>query len=59
MSKRHMLGAIKMVELNGGSQTLGLNGVLEHLFHKFVSDIKLLDQNIRHCDSEVVTFHEN
>lgn len=42
MSWRHVQGAIKMVEINGGPQTLGLNGFLENLFHKFVSDVGLL-----------------
>jgi hypothetical protein len=31
-----------MVEYNGGPQTLGLNGFLEHLVCKFVRDVEVL-----------------
>lgn len=30
MLKRHLEGAVQMVGLRGGPQTLGLNGLLEH-----------------------------
>jgi hypothetical protein len=41
MARRHVQGAIKMVELCGGSQKLGLNGFLEDLFYKFVDIVRL------------------
>ncbi|KAL7928210.1 hypothetical protein V8C35DRAFT_318676, partial [Trichoderma chlorosporum] len=40
-SRRHMQGAFKMIELNGGPQTLGLNGFLEMVFHKFTEQVGL------------------
>lgn len=42
MSRRHVQGAVRMVELNGGSQTLGLNGFLEMVLHKYVDEVGLL-----------------
>ncbi|KAL7916806.1 hypothetical protein GGI35DRAFT_434032 [Trichoderma velutinum] len=40
-SRRHMQGALKMVELNGGPQTLGLNGFLEMVLNKFTNQVGL------------------
>lgn len=37
MSKRHIDGAVRMVTLNGGPKTLGLNGFLEHLLSNLLS----------------------
>lgn len=42
MSKRHVQGAVQMVELNGGPQTLGLNGFLEMVLYKYVDEVGLL-----------------
>lgn len=43
MSRRHVEGAVRMVKLNGGPQTLGLDGFLEHLIsnllRKLVGDV--------------------
>lgn len=44
MTRNHVKGAVKMVELNGGPQTLGLDGFLEHLLSTFVGDVGLQDQ---------------
>ncbi|KAK4062015.1 transcriptional regulator family: Fungal Specific TF [Trichoderma aggressivum f. europaeum] len=40
-SRRHMQGSLKMVELNGGPQTLGLNGFLEMVLNKFTNQVGL------------------
>lgn len=37
MLKHHMEGALKMVALKGGLETLGLDGLLKHLLFKLVS----------------------
>jgi hypothetical protein len=37
MLKHHMEGALKMVALKGGPETLGLDGLLKHLLFKLVS----------------------
>ncbi|KZF19799.1 hypothetical protein L228DRAFT_285733 [Xylona heveae TC161] len=42
MARNHMRGAIRMVELNGGPATLGLDGFLELVFHDFVSELGML-----------------
>ena len=42
MSKQHVQGVKKMVEIRGGPQALGLNGMLEELFNKIGSEEKLL-----------------
>ena len=34
MARRHVNGALKMAELNGGDQTLGLDGFLAYLLSK-------------------------
>jgi hypothetical protein len=43
MAKRHFEGAVKMVKLNGGPQTLGLDGfidsIMSNLARKFEGDI--------------------
>ena len=43
MSRQHVEGAVKMVKLNGGPQTLGLDGFLQHLIsnllRKFVGGV--------------------
>lgn len=44
MAQNHMRGASKMVELNGGHQTLGLNGFLELVFNKWVDEVGLLSE---------------
>lgn len=41
MASNHVHGVVKMVELNGGPQALGLDGFLAHLFRKFVADSRL------------------
>lgn len=37
MLKHHMEGALKMVALKGGPETLGVDGLLKHLLYKLVS----------------------
>ncbi len=44
MASNHVHGVVKMVELNGGPQALGLDGFLAHLFGKFVADSRLRGQ---------------
>ncbi|VUC30948.1 unnamed protein product [Clonostachys rosea] len=39
-AKRHLDGALQMVNHNGGPQTLGLNGFLEHVLYKFWGDVQ-------------------
>jgi hypothetical protein len=43
MAKRHLEGAVRMVKLNGGPQTLGLDGfigrLMSNLVCKFEGDI--------------------
>jgi hypothetical protein len=43
MAKRHFEGAVRMVDLNGGPQTLGLNGsigrIMSTLARKFEGDM--------------------
>ncbi|KAJ5266845.1 hypothetical protein N7478_009653 [Penicillium angulare] len=39
MLKRHVDGAVKMVGLNGGPQTLGLDGLLEHLLSNLLAKV--------------------
>jgi hypothetical protein len=41
MAQNHMRGASKMAELNGGQQTLGLDGFLELVFNKWVDEVGL------------------
>ncbi len=43
MSKQHVQGAIKMVGLNGGWDTLGLDGFLEILLLRYAERTGLLD----------------
>jgi hypothetical protein len=43
MSKNHIQGVKKMVEIKGGPQTLGLNGLLAGLFYKIENEETLLD----------------
>ncbi|PCG98250.1 NAD-dependent epimerase/dehydratase [Penicillium occitanis (nom. inval.)] len=38
MAQNHMRGASRMAELNGGQQTLGLDGFLELVFNKWVDE---------------------
>jgi len=42
MSRRHVQGATRMIELNGGPQTLGLNGFLAMLVDKYVAQVGLV-----------------
>ncbi|OIW24596.1 hypothetical protein CONLIGDRAFT_685558 [Coniochaeta ligniaria NRRL 30616] len=42
MSRRHVQGAVRMVELNGGPKTLGLNGFLEMVLQKYVGEVGLV-----------------
>ena len=52
MSRRHVQGAVQMVECNGGRQTLGLNGFLEMLLHKYEGEVGLLggfEAEVRPC----------
>ena len=39
MLKRHVDGAVKMVGLRGGPQTLGLEGLLEHLLSNLLAKV--------------------
>lgn len=39
MLKRHVDGAVKMVALKGGPQTLGLDGLLEHLLSNLLAKV--------------------
>ncbi|KAK7230041.1 hypothetical protein V2G26_002211 [Clonostachys chloroleuca] len=39
-ARRHLDGALQMVNHNGGPQTLGLNGFLEHVLYKFWGDVQ-------------------
>lgn len=41
MARKHVEGAVKMVELNGGPQTLGLQGYLQLLLSKFEYEMGL------------------
>ncbi|KAK1751952.1 hypothetical protein QBC47DRAFT_416452 [Echria macrotheca] len=41
-SRDHIRGAYRMVEMNGGSHTLGLNGFLETVLFKSMSEVGLL-----------------
>ncbi len=41
MSKHHVRGALKMVELNGGPQTLGLDGFLKMVVQKYAGQVGL------------------
>lgn len=43
MSRRHVQGAVRMVELNGGPETLGLNGFLDMVLRKYVGEVGLLN----------------
>ncbi|UKZ48089.1 hypothetical protein TrVGV298_002325 [Trichoderma virens] len=47
-SRRHMKGALRMVELNGGPQTLGLNGFLEMVLHKFINQVSYHEYGVYH-----------
>ncbi|KAM7196911.1 hypothetical protein V8F20_006878 [Naviculisporaceae sp. PSN 640] len=44
MTKRHVQGAIKMVELNGGWNTLGLDGFMEIILLKYAERVGLISQ---------------
>lgn len=44
MTKRHVQGALEMVEVNGGWGALGLNGFLEMLLLRYVERVGLLAQ---------------
>lgn len=44
MAQNHMRGASTMVELNGGQQTLGLDGFLELVFNKWLDEVGLLSE---------------
>lgn len=50
-SRNHVSGAVKMVELNGGPQTLGLNGFLGFLLDKFLHSEGLFDEQPRPADA--------
>lgn len=41
MTKRHVEGAARMVELKGGPQTLGMNGFLAMLLAKYSQEVGL------------------
>ncbi|KAK0707266.1 hypothetical protein B0H67DRAFT_587140 [Lasiosphaeris hirsuta] len=41
---KHVRGAVRMVELNGGTHTLGLNGFLEAVLYKSMGEVGLLMQ---------------
>jgi len=41
MTKRHVEGAARIVELKGGPQTLGMDGFLAILFAKYSEDVGL------------------
>ncbi|KAH8891540.1 hypothetical protein GQ53DRAFT_746607 [Thozetella sp. PMI_491] len=43
MFRRHVFGAIKLVEFNGGPETFGMQGLLARMFHKFVKDSGMVD----------------
>ena len=45
MTKRHVEGAVKMVELKGGPQTLGMNGFLAMLLAKYSEEVGLLEES--------------
>jgi hypothetical protein len=52
MSRKHVQGAVQMVEHNGGPQTLGLNGFLEMVLHKYEGQVGLLgglETEVRPC----------
>jgi len=42
MTKRHVQGAVSMVESNGGWSTLGLDGFLEMLLLRYAGRVGLL-----------------
>lgn len=42
-SREHVKGAVKMVEVGGGPQAIGLTDFVENLLHRFVHDKKLLE----------------
>ncbi|EXJ92419.1 hypothetical protein A1O3_00970 [Capronia epimyces CBS 606.96] len=44
MYKNHIKAAVRMVNLNGGPQTLGLDGFMEHLISNLCAKHKLYDQ---------------
>lgn len=44
MTKRHVQGAVGMVESNGGWSTLGLDGFLEMLLLRYAGRVGLLAQ---------------
>jgi hypothetical protein len=44
MSRHHVEGAIKMVQLNGGLQNLGLDGFLEMVVRKYRNEVGLSDE---------------
>ncbi|KAK4447828.1 hypothetical protein QBC34DRAFT_486082 [Podospora aff. communis PSN243] len=43
-SQNHVLGAMKMVDLRGGPQNLGLNGLLDFVLQRLVHDKGIFDQ---------------
>ncbi|KAL7781037.1 hypothetical protein V8C43DRAFT_320184 [Trichoderma afarasin] len=54
-SRRHMQGAIKMVELNGGPHTLGLNGFLEMVLNKFTNQVGLPNRFLEPADANIAS----
>jgi uncharacterized membrane protein len=55
MAKGHLDGAIRMVDLNGGPQTLGMDGfinrIISNLSQKFeISDFKFNEYGQHHTD---------
>ncbi|PKK51777.1 hypothetical protein CI102_3149 [Trichoderma harzianum] len=54
-SRRHMQGAIKMVELNGGPRTLGLNGFLEMVLNKFTSQVGLSNRFLAPANANIAS----
>lgn len=40
MLKHHIDGAVKMVALKGGPQTLGLEGLLEHFLSNLITKMR-------------------
>jgi hypothetical protein len=41
-SRQHVRALAKMVQFSGGLQTLGMDGLLKHIFEKLAYDMRLL-----------------
>ena len=46
-SRYHVRGIISMVELKGGMQSLGLNGLLRHLLTKLLMDERFVKNKFK------------